>query len=129
MSTRIHFATQLSRGSIIAACPSKNAVVHMLQRSWKFGTLRQGTWLCNESGSVHKSFTATSGTGCVLVTLWSGSHADVVDEEFPVEPNVQQAVDKMDQKLTTCKCASDWTRLEETFLPASERSSAAASDS
>ena len=94
-----------------------------LQRRWTFGTLPQGTWLVNEAGSVHKSFTATSGNGCVLIALWSGSHADIIDAEAPVQPNIQQAVDIMDQKLaaTTCACHDDWTRIKETFLPASER--------
>ena len=99
----------------------KGPNLSMLQREWKFGTLRQGTWLVNEAGSVHKSFTATSGKGCILIALWSGSHADILQAEFPTQPNVQQAVDKMDEKLANCQCASDWKRLEETFLPASER--------
>lgn len=99
----------------------------ILQRPWKFGTLRQGTWLVNEAGSVHKSFTATSGDGCILITLWSGSHADVLETEVPTEPNVKQAVETMDRKLdaatlSLCTCTKDWKRLEETFLPASERS-------
>lgn len=99
----------------------KGPNLSMLQRQWKFGTLREGAWLVNEAGSVHKSFTATSGNGCTLITLWSGSHADILEPEFPVEPNVQQAVDKMDQRLATCKCSSNWKQLEETFLPALER--------
>ena len=92
-----------------------------MRRPWKFGTLREGNWLVNEAGSIHKSFTATSGKGCLLVTLWSGSHANILEGEEPVEPNVQDAVDRMDKEIERCECKSDWQSLEQTFLPASER--------
>jgi hypothetical protein len=95
---------------------------------WKFSTLSKGTWLVNEVGSVHQSFTATSGTGCKLLVLWGGSHANVPRGEEPFI--VQQALEQMDQLITnkySSSCACDgssnggWERLEETFLPASER--------
>lgn len=93
-----------------------------LDRSWYFETVNQGEWLVNEVGSLHKSFTATNGQGCVLLVLWGGSHADVKLDQQPTRVNVQQALDTMDNKLSTCDC-NKWSTLSETFLPASERSS------
>lgn len=93
-----------------------------LHRPWRFGTLFQGEWLVNEVGSIHKSFTSSNGDGCLLLLLWGGSHADILPGQEPKEVNVQGAVDAMDQKLSSCKCSA-WERLEETFLPESERSS------
>jgi len=93
-----------------------------LERSWQFATLNQGEWLVNQVGSIHKSFTATNGDGCVLLVLWGGSHADVKLEQYPTSVNVQQALDTMDNKLSTCDC-NKGDKLSETFLPASERSS------
>jgi len=97
-----------------------------LRRPWYFSTLVQGEWLVNEVSSVHKSFTATKGDGCVLLVLWSGSHADVQAGEEPKEVDVQAAVDAMDAKLGRCAgCSkSKWETMEETFLPKSERRSA-----
>jgi hypothetical protein len=92
-----------------------------LRRPWRFATLREGTWLVNEAGSIHKSFTATSGSGCRLLTLWSGSHANILEGEEPADPNVGDTVNRMDQEIARCQCSSDWRRLEQTFLPASER--------
>ena len=92
------------------------------RRTWKFASLEQGEWLVNESGSVHKSFTATNGEGCVLLTLWSGSHADILPGDEPRDPNVQKAVNIMDAKLRdNCGCRADWSEIEETFLPESEK--------
>jgi hypothetical protein len=92
-----------------------------LKRPWSFGTLAAGQWLVNEVGSIHKSFTATNGS-CQLLTLWGGSHANVQDP--PVTPNVQDAVDTMDRRLTSCDCTVNWAAISETFLPDSEKSSA-----
>lgn len=95
----------------------------LLDRSWYFDTLRQGEWLVNEVGSIHKSFTATNGDGCILLVLWGGAHADILETQEPTRVNVHQAVDTMDNKLsTTCGCSSG-NVLTETFLPASERRS------
>jgi hypothetical protein len=113
--------------------PSQSATPRQKRPPWKFSTLSTGSWLVNEVGSVHQSFTATSGTGCKLLVLWGGSHANVPRGEEP--SFVQQAVEQMDQVITnkytstssSCVCGgagSDnggWERLEETFLPASER--------
>lgn len=93
-----------------------------LRRPWYFATLLQGEWLVNEVGSVHKSFTASQGDGCVLVVLWGGSHADIAPGEEPSAPNVHETVNKMDDKLGECDCTK-WETMEETFLPESERSS------
>jgi hypothetical protein len=92
------------------------------KRSWSFGTLRQGCWLVNEVGSIHKSFTATSSEGCVLLVLWGGSHADIAEGEEPVAVDVHGAVNQMDSKLTACDCGKDATEIQETFLPESEKS-------
>jgi hypothetical protein len=89
-----------------------------LKRPWKFSTINEGDWLVNEVGSIHKSFTASKGDGCLLVVLWGGSHADIVDG--PSALNVQSMVDKMDAKLSQCDCGK-WEVIEETFLPDSER--------
>jgi hypothetical protein len=91
-----------------------------LHRPWYFCSLRQGEWLVNEAGSIHKSFTATSGDGCLLLVLWSGSHADILSEEEPVKVNVQDAVDTMDERLGQCACTK-WDNISETFLPVSEK--------
>ncbi|GAX20333.1 hypothetical protein FisN_9Hh042 [Fistulifera solaris] len=87
--------------------------VTQLQRPWTFGTLQQGTWLVNEVGSIHKSFTA-SNCGCKLLVLWGGSHANI-----PEEPSmISEAVRSMDEKVCACHAGESIT---ETFLPASER--------
>ena len=100
-----------------------------LQRPWKFATLPAGRWLVNEVGSIHKSFTSTAGTGCQLLVLWGGSHANI--ENPPATVNVQDAVDATDQKLhkssssTSCNkgdCTNWSTMISETFLPDSEKS-------
>jgi hypothetical protein len=91
-----------------------------LDRSWYFGTQSQGEWLVNEVGSIHKSFTATNGNGCLFMCLWGGRHADIQQE--PERVNVQQALEQMDKKLSTCDCTK-WDKISETFLPASERRS------
>jgi hypothetical protein len=93
-----------------------------LDRSWYFGTLTQGEWLVNEVGSIHKSFTATNGIGCLLICLWGGAHANIQQGEEPERINVQQALDRMDEKLSTCDCTK-WDQISETFLPLSERRS------
>jgi hypothetical protein len=93
-----------------------------LDRSWYFGTLAQGEWLVNEVGSIHKSFTATNGNGCLLMCLWGGGHADIQQGDEPERVNVQQALGRMDEKLSTCDCTK-WDQILETFLPASERRS------
>jgi hypothetical protein len=91
-----------------------------LDRSWYFGTLPQGEWLVNEVGSIHKSFTATNGDGCLLMCLWGGGHADIKQGEEPERVDVQQALCRMDEKLSTCDCTK-WDQISETFLPLSER--------
>lgn len=97
-----------------------------LQRPWRFATLPAGRWLVNEVGSIHKSFSSTAGTGCQLFVLWGGSHANINDP--PSTVNVQDALDATDKKLvynSSTTCSSDctnWARISETFLPASERS-------
>ena len=91
-----------------------------LDRSWYFGTQYQGEWLVNEVGSIHKSFTATNGNGCLLMCLWGGGHADIQQE--PERVNVNQALEHMDKKLSACDCTK-WDKISETFLPASERRS------
>jgi hypothetical protein len=93
-----------------------------LHRPWYFSSLQTGEWLVNEAGSIHKSFTATSGDGCLLLVLWSGSHADILSEEEPVQVNVPAAVDTMDDRLGQCDC-TQWDTISETFLPASEKKS------
>lgn len=90
------------------------------KRSWTFATLHQGCWLVNEVGSIHKSFTATSGEGCALLVLWGGSHADIVDGEEPTAVDVHAAVDQMDSKLK-CDCGKSATMIQETFIPESEK--------
>jgi hypothetical protein len=101
------------RGPSLIGCP----------RPWRFGTLEAGRWLVNRVGTIHKSFTATNGEGCILLTLWGGSHANINDE--PVV--VANAVETMEQKLQT-QCAGchptadELQRISETFLPESERS-------
>ncbi|GAX26775.1 hypothetical protein FisN_9Lh042 [Fistulifera solaris] len=87
--------------------------VTQLQRPWKFGTLQKGTWLVNEVGSIHKSFTA-SNCGCKLLVLWGGSHANI-----PEEPSmISEAVRSMDEKVCACHAGE---MISETFLPNSER--------
>ena len=106
-----------------------------LQRSWRFATLPEGRWLVNEVGSIHKSFTSTASTGCRLLALWGGSHANILHP--PVSVNIQEAVEVTDHKLgllrqwanvtTTnntsstdhCDC-TNWASISETFLPESE---------
>eukprot|EP00934_Nitzschia_sp_Nitz4_P004427 Nitzschia sp. Nitz4//scaffold135_size62275//6003//6848//NITZ4_006344-RA/size62275-processed-gene-0.17-mRNA-1//1//CDS//3329535545//4417//frame0 len=93
------------------------------KRPWKFQTIRKGDWLVNEVGSIHKSFTATNGDGCVLFCLWGGSHANILEEP----PLVTDAVNHMDDQITQhCGChpsSSELESIKETFLPPSERSS------
>ena len=80
--------------------------------------------MVNEVGSIHKSFTATNGNGCVLLCLWGGSHADIADELALVT----DAVEMMDRRLTDeCGCHpsdGDFESIQEIFLPESERSKA-----
>jgi hypothetical protein len=100
------------------------------QRSWSFGTLKASQWLVNEVGSIHKSFTSSkSDGGCVLLVLWGGSHANIV--EPPLTPNVQRAVDLMDKRLRgECStensdsfcCSEAGSIISTTFLPESEKS-------
>jgi hypothetical protein len=99
-------------------CPS----LLSLQRKWSFATLHQGEWLVNEVGSVHKSFTATNGEGCVLLVLWSGSHWNVAEGEEPTSVNVEEAVNHMDERLQSCSDCTEWDTVQEVFLPASEKS-------
>ena len=111
---------------------SKNPEVegpnHLLlqsKRKWYFDTVRQGEWLVNEVGSVHKSFTSTSGTGVVLLVLWGGSHADF-SQNNPCSLDVEEAVQDVDRRLglASCEndnCTTDATAVLETFLPVSER--------
>ena len=94
-----------------------------LERSWTFGTLCEGEWLVNEPGSIHRSFTATNSEGCLLLTLWGGSHADIPSGQEPTSVNVNKAVNDMDEKLSECGCTR-WDTISETFLPASERTDA-----
>ncbi|GKY99946.1 hypothetical protein MPSEU_000948200 [Mayamaea pseudoterrestris] len=91
-----------------------------LDRPWHFATLSQGHWLVNEVGSIHKSFTASKGDGCVLMVLWGGSHANVLPNEAPEFVNVNDTVEQMDARLSRCDC-SEWETLAEIFLPDSER--------
>mmetsp|Transcript_19214 Transcript_19214/g.32921 ORF Transcript_19214/g.32921 Transcript_19214/m.32921 type:complete len:326 (-) Transcript_19214:1441-2418(-) len=95
--------------------------IQQLDLPWSFGTLYEGEWLVNEPGSIHKSFTATNGQGCLLMILWGGFHADIPQENEPKDVNVHEAVNSMDDQLSSCDCAS-WDRISETFLPQSERS-------
>jgi hypothetical protein len=121
---QIHDSSSSSLGQ-----PPQSSAPRQKPPPWKFSTLSTGNWLVNEVGSVHQSFTATSGTGCKLLVLWGGSHANVPRGEEPFI--VRQAVEQMDQVIanqysSSCACGggSDnggWERLEETFLPASER--------
>lgn len=109
-----------------------------LKRSWKFATLPAGRWLVNEVGSIHKSFTSTVGTGCQLLALWGGSHANILHP--PASVNIQEAVDATDQKIvrhqqaasatgigaSSSACHGDctnWATISQIFLPQSERSS------
>lgn len=94
----------------------KGPNLYTLNRPWYFDTISEGEWLVNEVGSVHKSFTASTGFGCILIVLWGGSHADIAPGEEPAELDVLGAVDKMDKKLGECDCTK-WDTIEETFLP------------
>ena len=93
------------------------------KRSWSFGTLQAGQWLVNEVGSIHKSFTSVrSDGGCDLLVLWGGSHANI--QHPPVAPNIQKAIDEVEQKLQTedsCCVNVNNLVIPETFLPDSER--------
>jgi len=95
-----------------------------LKRPWSFATLPAGRWLVNEVGSIHKSFTSTAGSGCQLLVLWGGSHANI--SEPPETVNVQEAVDATDRKLHRSEACNghctNWAVISETFLPESERS-------
>jgi hypothetical protein len=97
-----------------------------LRRAWRFGTVREGEWLVNEVGSVHKTFTSSRQDtgGCLLLVVWGGSNANVDPNEEPETPNVQEAVDRMDARLCSCGGgeAGRWEEIQETFLPESERS-------
>jgi hypothetical protein len=123
-----------------------------ISRSWTFRTISVGQCMINEYGSIHKSFTSTSGSGCLLLCLWSGHHANIQYEPQSIQLStiIQQVNHKIQQKqeadhttiitITTpdekttyhetnknrvsCRCYQDpdgWIRLEETFLPDSER--------
>ena len=100
----------------------KGPDLSQLARPWKFYTLRQGDFLVNEVGSIHKSFSATNGNGCQLLVCWGGSHADVTHDMEPKSVSVQGAVDVMDARITSCGCHDE--PLSEIFLPDSERSDA-----
>ena len=95
-----------------------------LTRAWRFGTIVEGEWLVNELGSIHKSFTATNGEGCLLLAFWGGSHADIPVNQEPTSVNVHEAVATMDRTLGDCTCRTKWSTIRETFLPESERSQA-----
>lgn len=99
----------------------KGPNLHDTDNPWFFETLPEGQWLVNEVGSIHKSFTATSGEGCIILVLWGGSHADIAEDEVPQKINVQEALDHMDNQLSKCNC-TDWEKISETFLPESEKS-------
>jgi hypothetical protein len=104
-----------------------------IQRSWSFGTLKASQWLVNEVGSIHKSFTSSrSDGGCDLLVLWGGSHVNILDP--PITPNIQKAVDLMDERLKeecgtqinnelSC-CETNGSTISATFLPESEKSGA-----
>jgi hypothetical protein len=92
-------------------------------RPWFFATVNEGEWLVNEVGSIHKSFTATSGTGCTLLVLWGGSHADIDEGDQPRALSIDGAVDDMDSQLGRCNCR-DWNTISQTFLPDSEKMAA-----
>jgi len=49
------------------------------KRQWTCRSIREGDWMVNPTGSVHKSFTGPEG--CELVCLWSGRHADFKQED------------------------------------------------
>jgi hypothetical protein len=102
-----------------------------LKRSWSFATLNASQWLVNEIGSIHKSFTSSkSDGGCILLVLWGGSHANILDP--PEYPNIQNAFEAMDERLKqdsegdykNTSCCSDTSSnvIRETFLPFSEKS-------
>jgi hypothetical protein len=94
---------------------------------WSFGTLQAGQWLVNETDSIHKSFTATNSTGCTLLVLWSGSHANLNEIPF-----VQDAVTSLDAKLHSNNyqdcCGANWAEIKETFLPDSEKQAVSAKE-
>lgn len=103
------------------------------QRSWSFGSLKEAQWLVNEVGSIHKSFTSSkSDGGCDLLVLWGGSHANI--HKPPVTPNIQKAVDLMDDRLKRefdtktdnvfCCSETNENVISTTFLPESEKSGA-----
>lgn len=92
-----------------------------LKRSWSFNTLNAGQWLVNEAGSIHKSFTATKGSGCILMVLWGGGHADIPPGQGPRRLDIDDAVNTMDEKLSKCEDCTEWQAISETFLPESER--------
>ena len=120
-------------------CGVQGPNLSTLQRSWKFATLPAGRWLVNEVGSIHKSFTSTARTGCHLLALWGGSHANILHP--PVSVNIQGAVDATDQQMarhhqlasatgrsaSSSACYGDctnWANISQIFLPESERRSA-----
>lgn len=71
------------------------SLMNSSSRPWRFDTLSQGHWLVNRVGTIHKSFTATKGDGCILLVLWGGSHANISQEPSVV----RDAVEAMDRKL------------------------------
>ncbi|CAB9521904.1 expressed unknown protein [Seminavis robusta] len=98
----------------------KGPDLSLLGRPWKFQTLKEGNFLVNEVGSIHKSFAATNGEGVLLLVVWGGSHADVSPDQEPRSVNVQEALETMDKRL--CGDCASGTLISETFLPTSERS-------
>lgn len=96
-----------------------------IRRSWSFATLPEARWLVNEVGSIHKSFTSMAGTGCMLLALWGGSHANISDP--PLSVNVEEAVNDSDRKL--CRVSDDickddctnWSTISAIFLPDNEK--------
>jgi len=91
-----------------------------LDRSWYVNTIFEGQWLVNETGSIHKPFTATSGNGVVLLALWRGSHVKVAAGKEPVTVNVDEAAHMMDDKLGQCDC-NVWDNISQIFSPRVER--------
>lgn len=88
-------------------------------RKWKFQTLQQGQWMINEIGSVHQSFTASSGTGCCLLVLSAGSHWNVPESDDGRNPtvmigheNIQDIIERLNDKLCAGnrKSSKDWVQ-------------------
>ena len=54
----------------------------------------------NSPGSVHLTFT-DSDVGCTLFVLWSGSHANVEEEGWPTDFELE---DEVERCMTECAC-------------------------